>query len=232
MGGRSASSGLTAAPTPTVTQPPKPTVYGRLPVSEQAYMASQPAWSAATRNAVNEYLLPHAVAGSLYSPSQELNNALRKNLPLTAAQKRMMAGLDAGMHDLGYDLNTTRYDRIGYMKRILDGADYTRMTESQLKAALIGKTYTDKAYVSLSHNRFRNAPAGNSFTDKAIEIRIHAKSTTKAIMPGRGAGGDFGEIVLGRNQQFKIVDVKLPPGQTGRSGASYYQKVVVTVEVE
>lgn len=201
-------------------------------MSEAAYMAQQAAWSTATRQAVSEYLIPHAVAGSMYSPSQELNNSLRKGIRLTRAQQQMVVGLDAGMHDLGYNANMTRYDRIGYMKRLLGGRDYTRMTEQQLKAALVGKTYQDDAYVSASHNRFINAPAGNSFQDKAVEIRIHAKSSTKVLMPGAGAGGDFGEMILGRGQNFRIVDVKMPQGQRGRSGASYYQKVVVTVEVE
>lgn len=261
MGGRGTSSGLTggsAAPDQTqapVTQPapqqqpqpqpqpqqqqptPKPTTYGRLPMSETAYMAQQH-FTAATQAAVNQYLIPYATAGSLYSPSQQINHALRQGAALTAAQKRMMAGLDAGMrldagmHDLGHDLNMTRYDRIGYMSRLLGGRDYTRMTENQLKAALVGKSYVDKAYVSVSHDRFRNAPGGNSFTDKAVEIRVHAKASTKALMPGDGAGGKFGEIILGRGQTFKIVDVKMPAGQRGRSGANYYQKVVVTVEVE
>lgn len=244
MGGRGTSSGLTggsAAPNQTpapVTQPapqqqpaPKPTTYGRLPMSEAAYMAQQH-FTAATQAAVNQYLIPYATAGSLYSPSQQINHALRQGTALTAAQKRMMAGLDAGMHDLGHDLNMTRYDRIGYMERLLGGRDYTRMTENQLKAALVGKSYVDKAYVSVSHDRFRNAPGGNSFTDKAVEIRVHAKASTKALMPGDGAGGKFGEIILDRGQTFKIVDVKMPAGQRGRSGANYYQKVVVTVEVE
>lgn len=39
-------------------------------------------------------------------------------------------------------------------------------------------------------------------------------------------------MILARGQNYKIVDVKMPPGQTGRSGANYYQKIVITVEVE
>jgi hypothetical protein len=204
-----------------------------MPMSEAAYMASQPAWSAATRSAINEYLISHPTTpGSLYSPSQELNHALRSGHRLTAAQKQMQAGLDVAMHDLGYNANMTRYDRVGYVQRLLGGRDYWRMSEQQVKNALIGKSYTDKAYVSASHNRFVNAPGGDPFRDKAVEVRIHAKSTTKVVMPGVGPGGDFGEMILGRNQNFKIVDVKMPAGQRGRSGPNYYQKIVITVEVE
>lgn len=210
---------------------PAPVTYGRMPMSEAQYVAQQN-FSAATQAAIQTYLQAHAVPGSLYSPSQILNNALRKGLPLTAAQKQMMAGLDAGMHDLGYNANMTRYDRIGYVERLLGGRNYWQMSEQQLKNALIGKTYPDKAYVSASHNRFINAPAGNNFQDKAVEVRIHAKSTTKVLAPGTGPGGDFGEMILARGQNYKIVDVKMPSGQTGRSGGSYYQKIVITVEVE
>ena len=52
------------------------------------------------------------------------------------------------------------------------------------------------------------------------------------LAPGTGPGGDFGEMILARGQNYKIVDVKMPRGQTGRSGANYYQKIVITVEVE
>lgn len=222
-----------AAPAPAAQQAaaPAPVTYARMPMSEAAYMAQQN-FSAATQAAIQTYLQAHAVPGSLYSPSQILNNALRKGLPLTAAQKQMMAGLDAGMHDLGYNANMTRYDRIGYVERLLGGRNYWQMSEQQVKNALIGKTYPDRAYVSASHNRFINAPAGNNFQDKAVEVRIHAKSTTKVLMPGTGPGGDFGEMILARGQNYKIVDVKMPRGQTGRSGGSYYQKIVITVEVE
>lgn len=212
-----------------------PTTYGRMPMSEAAYMAQQmqqAPWNAATRSAIQTYLQAHAVPGSLYSPSQILNNALRKGLPLTAAQQRTMAGLDAGMHALGYNANMTRYDRVGFMDRLLGGQHYWQMSEQQLKSALIGKSYVDNAYVSASHNRFINAPRGNNFQDKAVEVRIHAKGSTRVLMPGTGPGGDFGEMILARGQRYKIVDVKMPQGQTGRSGASYYQKVVITLEVE
>lgn len=225
-----------AAPAPApAAQQPQQITYGRMPMSEAAYMAAQH-FTAATLAAIKTYLDPNGVPGSgpggvQYSPSQILNNKLRKGIALTAADKRMMQGLDAGMHDLGYNANMTRYDRIGFMERLLGGRNYWQMTEQQLKNALIGKTYPDKAYVSASHNRFINAPAGNNFQDKAVEIRIHAKSTTQVLMPGRGPGGDFGEMILGRGQNYKIIDVKMPRGQTGRSGPNYYQKVVVTVEV-
>ena len=231
MGGRAAPAATPQAPAVIQQPAPAPVTYGRMPMSEAAYMAQQ-TFNAATQAAIQTYLIAHPVNHPTYVPSQLLNNALRKGLSLTAAQKQMMAGLDAGMHDLGYNANMTRYDRIGYMERLLGGRNYWQMTEQQLKNALIGKTYTDDAYVSASHNRFINAPAGNNFQDKAVEIRIHAKSTTKVLMPGVGPGGDFGEMILGRGQNYKIVDVKMPRGLTGRSGGSYYQKVVVTVEVE
>lgn len=238
MGGRAATPASAPAAAATITQPapapaqqaPAPVTYGRMPMSEAQYMAQQN-FSAATRAAIVPYLQAHAAPNSLYSPSQILNNALRRGLTLTAQQRQMMAGLDAGMHDLGYNANMTRYDRVGYVERLLGGRNYWQMTEQQVRNALIGRSYTDNAYVSASHNRFINAPAGNNFQDKAVEVRIHAGARTQALMPGTGPGGDFGEMILGRGQNFKIVDVKMPRGQTGRSGANYYQKIIITVEV-
>lgn len=238
MGGRGTASGLTTAiPEEPVREPeraprepePERTTYGRLPVSREAYMATQD-FSPETQKAIEWYLDPHRTAGSLYAKSQQLNYKLREGTRLTPTERKIVAGLDAGMHDLGYDLNLTRYDRVGYIRRLL-GRTHEGMSEAELRSALIGRTYTDSSFVSVSHDRFMHAPAGDPFTDKAIEVRIHAKRGTKALMPGDGPGGRLGEIILGRGQEYRIVDVKMPAGARGRSGGDYYQKVVVTVEV-
>lgn len=195
------------------------------------YYQSQ-AFGIDTRMALQDYLNDQNMAGSMYVQSQTLNHKMRKGLPLTANEQFMVDALNDGMHNLGYNLTLTRYDRIGFMNDAsgLGLGNYENMTESQLKKALIGQTYVDKAFVSTSYNDFKHAPAGNSFTDKAIKINYRAKASTQALMPGNGPGGQLGEIVLAPGQSYKIVDVKYT-GKKGRSGASMHKAVEITVEV-
>lgn len=207
--------------------------YGPLPMTEAEYMAQQGAPNAAQEKAIDVYLYPHATDGTLYSPSQQINYALRMDKPVPAKYQHVVKGMDSMMHDLGYNANLTRYDRVGFLWRLLDGQNHENMTEAQLRDKLVGMSYQDKGLVSTSHNDFVNAPAKAKqvFKEKTVEIRIKAKSGTQAMMPGNGGGGALGEIVLGRNQWFKITDVKMPAGVKGRSGDQWYQKVILEVEV-
>ena len=210
---------------------PEEIEYGDLPMTEAEYMAQQGKFTPAQKNAVDIYVYPHKTNGTLYSPSQQVNNALRKDLTVPYMYQSMVDGMDSAMHELGYNATLTRYDRVGFLQRLLGGKTHEGMTEKQLQDALLGVTYKDKAFVSTSHNDFKNAPPGNPFKDKTVEVRIKAKSTAKAMMPGKGPGGDLGEIVLGRNQTFKITGVQMPKGVMGRSGDQWYQKVILEVEV-
>ena len=221
-----------AAEQQTAEPEPEPE-YGDLPVSEAEYMAAQGAPTAAQQKAIDVYLYPHKTDGTLYSPSQQINYALREGTPVPAKYQHVVDGMDSMMHDLGYNLNLTRYDRVGFIKRLLGGITHEGMTEKQLQDKLLGMKYKDSALVSTSHNDFNNAPPASQkvFKDKTVEIRIKAKSGTKAMMPGVGGGGNLGEIVLGRNQWFKITGVKMPKGVLGRSGDQWYQKVILEVEV-
>lgn len=193
------------------------------------YFQSQ-AFGIDTRMAIQDYLNDQTMAGSMYVQSQTLNHKMRKGLALSANEQFMVDALTEGMHNLGYNLNLTRYDRIGFMNDTLGLKNYENMTESQLKKALVGQTFVDKAFVSTSYNDFKHAPTGNAFTDKAIKIHYKAKAGTQALMPGNGPGGQLGEIILAPGQSYKIVDVKYT-GKKGRSGATQHKAVEVTVEV-
>ena len=195
---------------------------------EDGYFTKQN-FSDDTKKAIQQYLEPYAVPGSLYSPSQELNNSLRMGISLTQEQKTMSDGLHAGMHNLGENLNVTRYCRVDYMED-LGVSNFYRMNISTLKKRLVGKTYVDGAFLSVSYNNFSKAPAYNPFTDKALKLNIKAPASTKALMPGKGAGGDLGEFIFAPNQNYRITDVRFT-GKKGRSGANYYKQVELDIEM-
>lgn len=261
MGGRSSSSGLASStlvssassagltpdvilqPQPDVQQqPPQPGTdamgfsstdaapYHDLYGGQQYFMRQN--FGIDTQMAIMDYLHDQATPNSMYSPSQNLNYAMRQGLPLTANQQYMVDSLMDGMHNIGYNINLTRYDRVDFLQGLL-GRSHVGMSEAQLQRALIGKVYPDPAFVSASYNDFKNAPpsAQATFKDKAVEIRIKTPASAQGLMPGNGPGGRLGEIILAPNQNYKVVDVKAPAGVTGRSGPSRYQKVIITVEI-
>lgn len=189
-----------------------------------------------TQYALQDYLSDQSTPNSIYSPSQELNNAMEKGLKLTANQQFMVDSLNEGMHNLGYNLNLTHYARVGMIDAIgkatginITSSNYENMTQSQLNS-LVGKSFSIDRFVSTSYNNFKNAPNGGApFTDKAVQITIKAPAKTQALMPGNGPGGKLGEIILAPKQNYRIVSVKMPGGY-GRSGGSSYKKINITVE--
>lgn len=183
-----------------------------------------------TKKAIEVYLEKDKTAGSLYSPSQQLNYKLRNGEPLSASDQKMYDDLQAGMHNLGYSANLQRYDRADFMKAL--GIDnYDTKSISELKSKLVGMEYVDKAFGSTSYNQFSKAPnGGKPFTDKCVKINIQAPASTKAMMPGHGKGGNLGEIILAPDTRYRVKDLRYT-GKMGRSGLDYYKQIEIDVEI-
>lgn len=186
-----------------------------------------------TQMALDDYLSDQPIPGSMYSPSQDLNFRMNNDptyQSLSSNQRFMIQSLMNGMHNLGYNLTLTRYQRVDFMQR-LGAANFSNMTAQQLQKALVGKTFTEAGFVSTSYNQFRTAPTSNPFTDKTVKINYKAPAKTQALMPGNGPGGALGEIVLAPNQTYEITGVRFT-GQKGRSGSQYYNQVEIDITVK
>lgn len=156
---------------------------------------------------------------------------------LTANQQYTRNNLLAAMHNLGYNLNLQRYDHAPFINKLLSdagvkNADYTKLSNAQLKQALVGHTYGENKFLSTSYNDFKNAGMGNPFTNRAVRIEYRAKASTQAMMPGNGPGGQLGEIILAPNQNSKIVDVKFNGKKARAKGSQSMTLPQVTLVVE
>jgi hypothetical protein len=203
-------------------------------------------------NATIQYLRDDKEPGSLYSMSQNLNMAL-----MTAADNGVAPKLNANqaytyrhlmgaMHNLGYNVNLTRYDHPAIVNKLLGqaglkNADFTKFSEASLKKALVGMSYGEEKFLSTSYNGFKNAPQSskNVFMNRAVRIEYKAKASTQAMMPGNGPGGRLGEIVLapsGGRKNMKVVGVRYDTNvkvrQQGTSWLSNQNQLVLTVEVD
>lgn len=198
------------------------------------YFQSQ-AFGIDTYLAIQDYLSDQPISGTMYSASQTLNHKLKMGLPLSANEQYMVQSLQAGMHNIGYNVNLTRYARVDFAQ-MLGIQNVGTVTQAQLQK-LIGKGFTEAGFISTSYNHFATAPAGNPFTDKAIKINYKAPAGTQALMPGNGPGGRLGEIVLAPGQHYTITGVKVHDGKNGttqkrgRSGSSYYNVIEFEITI-
>lgn len=183
-----------------------------------------------TRMAIQDYLHDQPTAGSMYSPSQQLNYAMKEGIPLTANQQFMKDSLMDGMHNLGYNSNLTRFARVDFMQN-LGLPNFDKMPISQIQKALVGASFNEDGFISTSYNHFATAPnGGRPFTDKAVKINYKAPANTQALMPGNGPGGALGEIVLAPNQRYTITGVRFT-GKQGRSGANMYKQIELDITI-
>lgn len=201
--------------------------------------------SPTAKQAVSKYLDPDTEPGSMYNFSQNMNHAVATGT--INSNPRYKAAFDTivdSMHNLGYNVNLTRYDHGEFLDNQLAAAGVTgnrsSMSVAQIKSALVGRSYGDKRILSTSYNDFKNTSNPQTFTSREVKITYRAKASTKALMPGNGPGGDFGELLLaptsGKSNMFKIVDVKTTGNKARAKGmpTSYLTKdqIEVIVEVE
>ena len=192
-----------------------------------------------TQMSLTDYLDPDPTPGSLYNFSQNLNEAIRTGQRLNAQQQFAWDSITGSMHNLGYNVNLTRYDHGDYLDTLL-GRAHNGMSVAQLKQQLVGTSYDDKRILSTSYNNFKNAVSPDTFTTREVKIVYRAKASTQALMPGRGPGGDFGEILLGPSgnghNSYRIVDVKASGSKARPKGGSTsylpLQQIEVIVEVD
>lgn len=192
--------------------------------------------------ATMNYLEPNPEKGSLYSMSQNLNYALANGQPLNANQKYVYNNLMGSMHNLGENLNLTRYDHQAGVDNLLKQAgykgSYDSLSETQLKKLLVGQTYKENKFVSTSTNNFANAgSSAQTFTSRPIKYTYKTKANVQAYMPGNGPGGALGEMVLapsGSKANYKIVDVKYTGQKARKKGTQSYTlpQVEIVVEVD
>lgn len=259
MGGRGSSSGLAAKNTlqPAPAIPPTPPMPKLQPDVDQNGFSdtdnspfhdlyngrnyyNQQNLDIDTRTALQDYLDPNTVGSSLYNFSQNMNHAVATGQQLNAQQQFAWDSITGAMHNLGYNVNLTRYDHGDFLDNQLATAGFNRghtgLSVSQMKAALVGQSYTDPRILSTSYNNFKNAANADTFTSREVKITYKAKASTQALMPGDGPGGRFGEILLGPSgtkghNTYKIVDVKTTGQKARPKGGSTSNRTLTQIEV-
>lgn len=202
--------------------------------------------------ALTDYLDPNTTPGSLYNFSQNMNYAVANGQALNPQQQYAWDSITGAMHNLGQNLNLTRYDHGSALDEIMSQAGipgtHDRYSIGQLKQMLTGVQFTDKRILSTSFNNFKNASDPSTFTTREVKITYRAKASTQALMPGisqigmygRGKGDDFGEMLLapsgGGHNAPRVVDIRYTgsgarPPRGSKSNLSLKQ-IEIVVEID
>lgn len=197
----------------------------------------------AQRKAADNYLESYPEPGSLYSHCQNMNYKMATGQTLTGKYKQTHDGMMSAMHNVGYNITLTRYDHDGMVNSMLQtlgaGKNYEKMSQAALKKALVGATVSENKFLSTSYNSFQNAPQSTKqvFDSRAVKINYKVKADVQGMMPGKGSGGDFGEIVLAptngtANRAGKITDVRLTGQMVRRKGTQTYNQPRIEIDIE
>ena len=195
------------------------------------------------QKAAANYLEAKPEPGSLYSHSQNMNYMMATGQQLTGKYKQTYDGMMSAMHNIGYNVTLTRDDHAGMVNGLLQavgaGSNYEKMSQAQLRKTLVGKSVGENKFLSTSYNGFKNAPQSTKqiFDSRAVKINYKVRAGTQAMMPGKGTGGDFGEIVLAptngkANKSGKITDVRLTGQMVRRQGTQTYNQPRIEIDIE
>lgn len=200
----------------------------------QRQMMRDPALAAGVTDYINPVMQSNGKA-----LSQNANWAAANGLPLTKRQQAMMDAVDKLAKPIGQETTLYRADHDDFLKR-LKVNNYQSMSDSQLRKALVGKTWTNDCLESTAYdsrdNPFWPQPGGARGTgssgqggirsgNREILIRYHTAKSARAafIQPSQS------EAVLAVGTHHKITGVRsttLGPSRTYLSGQKVLELVI------
>lgn len=176
------------------------------------------------------YLLDQGVdfsSDSLDSINQKYGLNLSKND--WASMQYTDSRLSQATHAIGKDTLLTRGAHDDLLRDTFGISDYSKMTESQLQSALVGKAFRTKSYMSTSYDVGKNPfLASNSGVSGGREVVFNAKvgSKTKMIFGAKKQS----EIILDKSQDFKITGVRYSGKTATPRGKASKPQIIIDIE--
>ena len=156
-------------------------------------------------DAIKLYISDSNPNGDGFSHSQNLNYKLDNGMPLNPTEKYIDDNIQAGMHAIGKNSELVRYCHDDILKSA-GISDYTKMSDSQLQSALVGKTFTTTSYMSTSYDGKKNPfnPSALGGGGREVIMKIKAGKDTKMVFGAKSQA----EIVLNKGTNFRITGIK------------------------
>ena len=180
------------------------------------------------------YLLDEGVDFNNIQSQADLNKLNSKyGLSLTASDIASMQYtndyMSVATHAIGKDVQLQRGAHDGMLQRVFGIQDYSKMSDKQLAAALVGQKFQTTSYMSTSYdvtkNPFLSSKSGVS-GGREVVYNIKAGKNTKMLFGAKSQS----EIVLDKGTDFKITGVRYT-GKTAtpRGGRS---KPQIEIDIE
>ena len=176
-------------------------------------------------DAIKNYI-SKATDSNGFSVSQNLNYKLDNGLKLNATEQFVHDNIKNGMHDLSVDTTLTRACHDDILQK-LGIKDYSKLSEAQLKAKLVGTEYETTAYSSFGYDDKKNPfISGQNSGGREVIIKAKTGKNTQVVFGAKSQG----EIITNIGTQYRINDVYYSGATaTPRNKGS---KPVVVLEVE
>ena len=146
----------TPPPTPAPA-PTNPNAYKKFTDTDAAKLrkAMDDYYDADATDAIKLYISNSDPNKDGFSHSQNLNYKLMNGKQLNATEQFIDDNIQNAMHPIGSNIKLYRYSHDDILKS-LGVQDYSKMTESQLKKQLIGRTFQTTSYLSTSYDEKMN----------------------------------------------------------------------------
>jgi hypothetical protein len=156
-------------------------------------------------DAIKLYISNSNPNGDGFSHSQNLNYKLDNGMALNPTEKYIDDNIQAGMHAIGKNSNLVRYCHDDILRSVGIN-DYTKMSDSQLQSALVGKAFKTTSYMSTSYDGKKNPfnPSASQGGGREVVMKIKAGKDTKMVFGAKAQA----EIVLDKGTNFKITGIK------------------------
>ena len=180
-------------------------------------------------DAIKLYISDSNPNGDGFSHSQNLNYKLDNGIALNPTEKFIDDNIQYGMHAIGKDSNLVRYCHDDIL-RSAGISDYTKMSDTQLQSALVGKTFKTTSYMSTSYDGSKNPFNPNAINGGGREVvmNIKAGKDTKMVFGAKKQA----EIVLNKGTNFKITGIHYDGTYATPRNSGRKPRVVIDVETE
>lgn len=178
-------------------------------------------------DAIKLYISDSNPNGDGFSHSQNLNYKLDNGMALNPTEKYIDDNIQAGMHSIGKDSKLVRYCHDDIL-RSAGIADYTKMSDTQLQSALVGKTFTTTSYMSTSYDGKKNPfnPSASGGGGREVVMNINAGKNTKMVFGAKQQA----EIVLNKGTNFKITGIHYDGSYATPRNSGRKPRVVLDIE--
>lgn len=144
-----------------------------------------------------------------------------------ASMQYTFSRMNAAFHPIGKDVKLQRGAHDDLLRNVFGISDYSTMSESQLKSALVGQRFRNTSPMSTSYDVRKNPFLGDGPASGGREVVYNIKAGSKT--PMLFGAKKQSEVVLGYSN-WKITDVKYTGKTATPRNKGFRPQIVIDIE--